>query len=105
MSTITPRLITVQRDAMSKQLKDGFLIFHIEADSYEEWEATTKEWKPFGGGSSVVFATQNDIDSGDTNGKVIPINLLDDNFISEDEIFQNTDQVTQLEAQQDWDAI
>jgi hypothetical protein len=42
-----------------------------------------------------------------SNGTTVTISdvLGTGNFVSEDQLFQNTDKVTQVEAQADWDAI
>lgn len=43
-----PRLLTVQRDALTIRLPKGFLIWNIEAEGYEEWDPTARSWSDHG---------------------------------------------------------
>ena len=45
-NNFAPHLHTHQRDSLSKQIQDGFLIFHKEKDQYEQWDAETRAWIP-----------------------------------------------------------
>jgi len=65
-----PHLSTVQRNQLSKQIRDGFLIFHIEEDQYEQWDSPTRTWVKLldANNSGGVAGTGNETTSGQMVG-------------------------------------
>ena len=85
-NNLAPHLKTVQRNQLSKQIQDGFLIFHIEKDQYEQWDKTTRTWNPL-------------LDRNNNSQYVQGGNIDDyDHFI----LNSLPQTVTQVEALDDW---
>jgi hypothetical protein len=110
-----PHLSTVQRDSLSKQIRDGFLIFHTELDQYEQWDAPTRTWVKLLDGNDIgaIGGTGNETVSGIMVGgdlvltksdgqQVTVVNVNDtadyDHFVSGSASVP----VSQTEAAQDW---
>ena len=49
MKTIRiPRLLTVQRNALTVRLPKGFLIYNLDIEAYEEWDPIGRSWDNHG---------------------------------------------------------
>ena len=91
-NNFAPHLYTHQRNSLSKQIQDGFLIFHKEKDQYEQWDKETRVWVPM-----LDSANGNTYISGGTGE---PSNTYDHFTID-----TLPDTVTQTEADEDWGSI
>ena len=91
-----PHLHTHQRNSLSNQIQDGFLIFHKEADQYEQWDSGTRTWIPMldGNNNREIIQTS----EGNNNNN----NIDDyDHFI-----FNSLSQtVTEQDVLDDWSSI
>ena len=72
-----PRLHTVQRNQLSKQIMDGVLIFHIEEDQYEQWDAPTRTWRAMHDDDNSTTGGGNETISGVMSGSTLTLTKAD----------------------------
>ena len=94
-----PHLNTVQRDQLSKQLRNGFLIWHKNEKRYEKWSKDNRNWTPLGG-NATSNTSAGGVNAGDPNA--ISVDQDDYDFF----LFNSLPQtVTMQEAHDDWNNI
>jgi len=76
-----PHLNTVQRNQLSKQIRDGFLIFHTEEDQYEQWDSPTRTWVKLLDANNNT-ASGNETVSGTMNGSSLVLTKSDGSLVT-----------------------
>jgi len=89
-----PHLSTVQRNSLSNQIRDGFLIFHLEEDQFEQWDASTRTWLPMFGANNISTVLD-----GNTGGSSGSCDCSEYDFFIAGSV---SVPVNQTEAIQDW---
>lgn len=72
-NNLAPHLRTYQRNTLSKQILDGFLIFHVEEDQYEQWDRETQTWKAMLDSDNASGAGGNETVSGSMSGSTLTL--------------------------------